>query len=71
MKNKLLSTLLWHIILTFIVLFATSGAMYLLGNVIIGWTWLTFDICFTILGAVMVLVFIIIFIIFDRKEGNQ
>lgn len=68
MENKVASTLLVQIITTLIMMFATSGAMYLLGNVVIGWNWLTFGMCVGITGATMTVVFTIIIIILDRKE---
>ena len=71
MGNKVASTILVQIITTLIMMFATSGAMYLLGNVVIGWNWLTFGMCVGITGATMAVVFTIIIIILDRKERKK
>lgn len=70
-KEKLLKTIIADIILSFGVMFAIAGMMYLIGNVIIGWFWMTFDICVSLSGGLMVLIGTIILIIFDWKEDDN
>lgn len=59
------------IISTFIMMFAIAGGMYLIGNVLIGWVWLTFDICVSFSGTLILIIFMIIIIILDRKEDRS
>lgn len=68
MENKIASTILGCIIASFLVLFATAGGMYLLGNILIGWSWLTFDICVGITGALILIALMIVICILERKE---
>lgn len=68
MNNKLAAVILGHIILTFIVMFLLAGAMYLLGNIMIGWKWLTFDDCVIVSGIMIMLAFTIVLFILDKKE---
>lgn len=73
MKKKLVLNLLWYIVATFIVVLALAGGMYLVGNVAMGWVWLTFDICFTFSAILILIIFMIIIIILElseKKEGN-
>ena len=69
-KEKLLKTILAYIVLSFGVMFAIAGIMYLIGNVIIGWSWMTFDICVSLSGGLIVLIGTIILILFDWKEDE-
>ncbi len=69
-KEKLLKTILAYIVLSFGVMFAIAGIMYLIGNVIIGWSWMTFDICVSLSGGLIILIGTIILIIFDWKEDE-
>ena len=59
------------IISTFIMMFAIAGGMYLIGNVLIGWTWLTFNICIAISGTMILGIGTIIIFILDRKEDKN
>ena len=67
MTKKSVLNLLWYVVATFIVMFAIAGMMYLIGNVLIGWSWMTFDICVSLSSGLIVLIGTIILIIFDRK----
>ena len=69
-KEKLSITILADIVLSFVVMFAIAGMMYLIGNVIIGWSWMTFDLCVSLSGGLIVLIGTIILIIFDWKEDE-
>jgi len=70
-KEKLSVTILADIVLSFVVMFAIAGMMYLIGNVIIGWSWMTFDLCVSLSGGLIVLIGTIILIIFDWKEDDH
>jgi len=66
-ENKI-TFILGFVISTFIVMFAEAGGIYLIGNIMIGWSWLTFDICFEITGVMVLIAFMIVIYTFDRKE---
>ena len=71
MNNKTVSIIFGCIVAILITMFVIAGAMYLLGNILIGWTWLTFDICISISGTMIVVVGTIIIYILDRKDKEE
>lgn len=71
MTRKSLLNLLWYIMATFIIMLAVAGGIYLIGNVLIGWTWLTFDICVSFSGTLILIIFMILIIILEILEKKD
>ena len=67
-RNNPELTLLGCIISTIIIMFAVAGVMYLLGAIIMGWTWLTFSICIAISGTMIAIICVVVVCILDREE---
>lgn len=71
MTNKEALTILGSIVLAFAILFARAGVIYLVGNIMIGWSWLDFDLCLNFSGTLTLIVTIIILIMMERNKGRK
>ena len=56
------------IVATFATMFVLAGGLYLVGNIMIGWSWLTFEICVGIIGTLILIAGMILICILERKE---
>lgn len=67
MRNKGLLIILGGIISAFIIMLAVAGAIYLVGNIMIGWSWLAFDICVSFAGILILFVGMIVLCVLYNK----
>ena len=71
MTNKEALTILGGIILALIILFARAGVIYLVGNIMIGWSWLDFNLCISFSGVLTLIVSRIILIMMERNKRRK
>ncbi len=71
MGNKQALITLGLIVATFATMFVLAGGLYLVGNIMIGWSWLTFESCIGVTGTLILIAGMILICILERKDKSE